>query len=142
MRRVIVGVDGSDGSRAALRWAAAEARQWDVPLVAVWAWEFSPLIVATEAPTEIDELSRAVATRLHETLVAELGEGGADGVEPLIVEDAPVQAILDAATPDDLIVVGSRGLGGLKGLVLGSVSRQVVHDSPCPVTVVHPPPPG
>jgi nucleotide-binding universal stress UspA family protein len=142
MRRVIVGVDGSDGSRAALRWAAAEARQWDVPLVAVWAWEFSPLIVATEAPTEIDELSRAVATRLHETLVAELGEDGADGVEPLIVEDAPVQAILDAATPDDLIVVGSRGLGGLKGLVLGSVSRQVVHDSPCPVTVVHPPPPG
>jgi nucleotide-binding universal stress UspA family protein len=142
MRRVIVGVDGSDGSRAALRWAAAEARQWGVPLVAVWAWEFSPLIVATEAPTEIDELSRAVANRLHETLVAELGEDGADRVEPLIVEDAPVPAILDAAGPDDLVVVGSRGLGGLKGLVLGSVSRQVVHDSPCPVTVVHPPAPS
>ncbi len=141
MRRVIVGVDGSDGSKAALRWAAAEAEQWDVPLVAVWAWEFSPLIVATDAPTELDELSRAVATRLRETLVAELGEDGADRVEPLIVEDAPVRAILDTATEDDLIVVGSRGLGGFKGLVLGSVSQQVMHYSPCPVTVVHPPGP-
>lgn len=141
MRRVIVGVDGSDGSKAALRWAAAEAERWDVPLVAVWAWEFSPLIVATDAPTELDELSRAVATRLRETLVAELGEDGADRVEPLIVEDAPVRAILDTATEDDLIVVGSRGLGGFKGLVLGSVSQQVMHYSPCPVTVVHPPGP-
>jgi nucleotide-binding universal stress UspA family protein len=140
MRRVIVGVDGSDGARAALRWAAAEAAQWSVPLVALWAWEFSPLIVATDAPTEIDELGRAVAARMREVLVAELGEDGADAVESIVVEDHPVRAILDTAGPDDLVVVGSRGLGGFKGLVLGSVSRQVVHEAPCPVTIVHPPP--
>jgi nucleotide-binding universal stress UspA family protein len=136
MNRVIVGVDGSDGSHAALRWAAAAADQWRVPLVAVWAWEFSPFIVATDAPTEIDELSRAVAHRLHETLVAELSEERADRVESLVVEDAPVRALLDAASGDDLLVVGSRGLGGFKGALLGSVSQQVVHYAPCPVTIV------
>ncbi len=137
MERVIVGVDGSDGSRHALRWAAAEANQWSVPLVAVWAWEFSPLIVATEAPTDIEELSKAVAQRLHTTLVDELGEEGADRVDPMVVEDAPVRALLDTATPADLIVVGSRGYGSIKGALLGSVSQQVVHYSPCPVTIVH-----
>ena len=139
MERVIVGVDGSDGSRHALRWAAAEADQWGVPLVAVWAWEFSPLIVATEAPTDIEELSKAVAQRLHTTLVEELGEEGADRVDPMVVEDAPVRALLDTATAADLIVVGSRGYGSIKGALLGSVSQQVVHYSPCPVTIVHPP---
>lgn len=139
MDRVIVGVDGSEGSRAALRWAAEEAACWGVPLVAVWAWEFSPLIVATDAPTGIGALSEKVAARLREVLVAELGEDRADRVETLVVEDAPVRALLDAARPGDLLVVGSRGLGGFKGLVLGSVSQQVVHHAPCPVTVVHPP---
>ena len=137
MERVIVGVDGSDGSRHALRWAAAEANQWGVPLVAVWAWEVSPLIVATEAPPDIEELSKAVAQRLHTTLVEELGEEGADRVDPMVVEDAPVRALLDTATPADLIVVGSRGYGSIKGALLGSVSRQVVHYSPCPITIVH-----
>ena len=139
MDRVIVGVDGSPGSRAALRWAGDAADAWEAPLVAVWAWEFSPLIVATEAPTEIEELSRAVAHKLHETLVGELGEDRADRVQTMVVEDAPVRALLDVAGPDDLLVVGSRGMGGIKGALLGSVSQQVVHYSPCPVTIVHAP---
>jgi nucleotide-binding universal stress UspA family protein len=139
MKRVIVGVDGSDGSRAALRWAASEAARWGAPLVAVWAWEFSPLIVATNAPTEIEELSQAVAQRLRETLVEELGEDAADRVEAHVVEGPPVRALLDQASADDLIVVGSRGYGGLKGALLGSVSQQVVHYAPCPVTVVRAP---
>jgi len=142
MERVIVGVDGSEGARAALRWAAEEARCWSVPLVAVWAWEFTPLIVATDVPTELHELSERVATRLREVLVAELGEDAADRVEPLVVEDTPARALLDVAGPRDLLVVGSRGLGGFKGLVLGSVSQQVVHHAPCPVVVVHPPRPA
>jgi nucleotide-binding universal stress UspA family protein len=139
VERVIVGVDGSEGARAALRWAAEEAERWGVPLVAVWAWEFSPLIIATDVPTGIGALSETVASRLREVLVAELGEDRADRVEALVVEDTPVRALLDTARPGDLLVVGSRGLGGFKGLVLGSVSQQVVHHAPCPVTVVHPP---
>lgn len=143
MDKVVVGVDGSDGSRAALRWAGAEADQWQVPLVAVWAWEFSPLIVATDAPVKIQELRSAVQQQLHEVLVEELGEERAASVEARPVEDAPVRALLEASDDHDLIVVGSRGYGGIKGALLGSVSQQVVHHAACPVTVVRPgPEPG
>lgn len=136
MQHVVVGVDGSDGSRAALRWSAAEATQWGVPLVAVWAWEFSPLIVVTDAPIEIEALRASVQARLQETLVGELGEDRAAHVEARAVEDAPARALIEAAGEDDLIVVGSRGHGGIKGALLGSVSQQVVQHAACPVTVV------
>lgn len=135
-KRVIVGVDGSDGSRAALRWAAAEARQWGVPLVAIRGWEFSPLIVATSAPIDVKELEANVRAQLHDVVVEELGDEPGIDVEERAVEDSPVRSLLDAANPDDHIVVGSRGYGGFKGALLGSVSQQVVHYAPCPVTVV------
>jgi nucleotide-binding universal stress UspA family protein len=140
MRRVVVGVDGSEGARAALQWAVAEADQWGVPLVAVWAWEFSPLIVATDAPVKLQELGAAVEEQLREVLEEELGETRAAAVEMRPVEDAPVRALIDAAEPGDLLVVGSRGYGGIKGALLGSVSRQVVQHAGCPVTVVRPAP--
>ncbi len=94
MKRVIVGVDSSAGARAALRWAHREATRWEVPLVAVEAWEFSPLIVATDAPTQIDELTEAVTHRLHRVLEEELGADVAASVEARVIEDAPVRALL------------------------------------------------
>lgn len=135
MDRVIVGIDGSAGSRAALRFAAHEAEVWGAPLVAVEAWEFSPLIVASDSPSRVEELSRGVAEKLHAVLVDELGDG-ADAVEEVIVEDAPVRALLDTATENDLVVIGSRGRGGFKGVLLGSVGQQIVHYASCPVVVV------
>jgi nucleotide-binding universal stress UspA family protein len=123
-----------------LRWAAAEAAQWNVPLVAVWAWEFSPLIVATDAPVKLAELERAVRDQLQEVVTEELGSDPGIEIELRPVQDAPVRAIIEAAEEDDLIVVGSRGYGGVKGALLGSVSQQVVHYAACPVTVVRPTP--
>lgn len=136
MDRVIVGIDGSPGSRAALRFAAQEAERWGVPLVAVQAWELSPLLVAAGPVPETEEMSKEVARQLDEVLVEELGADRADTVETMVVEDPAVRALLDVVTPEDLIVIGSRGLGGFKGMVLGSVSQQVVRYAACPVTIV------
>jgi nucleotide-binding universal stress UspA family protein len=105
-------------------------------LVAVRGWEFSPLIVATSAPVDIDELASSVRDQLHEVVAEELGDDPGVQIEERAVEDSPVRALLDAATDDDHLVVGSRGYGGFKGALLGSVSQQVVHYASCPVTVV------
>lgn len=139
MDRVIVGIDGSDGSTAALRFAAAEARQWGVPLVAVRAWEYPRVIAPTSSMPDAEEMSKAIAGELTSTLEEVLGVEVADTVEAMVINDPPVRAILDTANPTDIIVVGSRGLGGFHGLVLGSVSQQVAHFSACPVVIVHPP---
>jgi nucleotide-binding universal stress UspA family protein len=60
-------------------------------------------------------------------------------VTELVVEKAPVPALLDEASTDDLLVVGSRGRGGFSGLLLGSVSQQVAQHATCPVVIVRPP---
>ncbi len=137
--KVVVGVDGSDGSRKALRWAAAEAvaRGDDLELVHVWEapQAYAPLGLGAYPldPEPIQEVARG----LLEGLVAEAREL-APGVEAQgeLVEGPPAQALLDHARTADLLVVGSRGLGGFKSLLLGSVSQQVVHHAPCPVVIV------
>ena len=137
--KVVVGVDGSDGSRKALRWAAAEAaaRGDDLELVHVWEapQAYAPLGLGAYPldPEPIQEVARG----LLEGLVADAREL-APGVEVQgeLVEGPPAQALLDHARTADLLVVGSRGLGGFKSLLLGSVSQQVVHHAPCPVVIV------
>lgn len=138
VRRIVVGVDGSSGSRAALEWARDEAVQWDAQVVAVQAWEFTPLIVATDAPIDLQELRRATEESL-DNMVREVFGDEADRVEQRVVEELPAQAVLDAAADCDLVVVGSRGLGGVRSLLLGSVSQKVLHHAHCPVVVVRPP---
>jgi nucleotide-binding universal stress UspA family protein len=80
MSKVVVGVDGSAASRAAVRWAAEQARLRDSQLVAVEAWEFSPLIFAADVPVALDELRSSVANHLHAVVVEEGGEVVAGGV--------------------------------------------------------------
>lgn len=135
MTKLVVGIDGSDGSRAALRWAAAEARLRGVPLVAVEAWEFSPLIFAADVPMALDDLRASVVDHLHALVADEVGDGGPEVTE-LVVEQAPVPALLGQCAPDDLLVVGSRGRGGFAGLLLGSVSHQLASHAPCPVVII------
>lgn len=139
MDKVVVGIDGSAGSRAALAWAVAEARQWEVPLIAVEAWEFSPLLFTADVPVQLDDLRDTVQAHLHDTIADEVGEAPGIEVHATVVEDAPVPALLSQVGPESLLVVGSRGRGGFVGLVLGSVSQQVVQHAPCPVVVVRAP---
>lgn len=137
MFKIVVGVDGSDASRAAVRWAADQARLLGVGLHAVEAWEFSPLIFAADVPVALDELRGSVTEHLHSVVADEVGEGV--DVTELVVEQAPVPALLGQCGPDDMLVVGSRGRGGFAGLLLGSVSQQLAQHSTCPVVIVRPP---
>jgi nucleotide-binding universal stress UspA family protein len=137
MTRVVVGVDGSEASRAAVRWAAAEAKLRNAELVAVEAWEFSPLIFAADVPVALDELRTSVEEHLHSVVDDEVPEG--TDVTEVVVEKAPVPALLDECGSGDILVVGSRGRGGFSGLLLGSVSQQVAQHGVCPVVIIHPP---
>lgn len=137
VQRIVVGMDGSEGSLAALRWAATEAERWDASVLAVQAWEFTPLIVATEAPIDLAQIRLDTEEYLDRQVSEVVADSGVT-VEQQVVEELPARAILDAAEEAgaDLIVVGTRGRGGLKGLLLGSVSQKVLTHATCPVVVV------
>jgi nucleotide-binding universal stress UspA family protein len=143
---IIVGVDDSEQSREALRWAIEEGRVHGSAVVALHAWrppvippmmDVGPMApVMPEDVTSMVATAREVAQELVERVVRE--EGGDDpgvDVRAVAVEDDPANALLEAAGGADLIVVGSRGRGGFKGLLLGSVSHQVAQHAPCPVVI-------
>lgn len=137
--RVIVGVDGSEPSRVALAWAFATAERIGAELVVLHAWQFSPISALTGGLIDVDEY-KAAARRLVDDLATDvLGADAAARVTKRVVEAPPVSALIEEAGPDDLLVLGSRGAGGFRGLLLGSVSNQVAHHAPCPVVVVPPP---
>jgi nucleotide-binding universal stress UspA family protein len=136
MERIVVGVDGSVPSRNALRWAAREAKQNGATLQVVMTWEdLGPDMWIPHAPLGTDPL--AVTRRALAGLVrAALGDHPAVAVEETAVEGNPARVLIEAAHNADLLVVGSRGHGGVMGTLLGSVSLQCVTHAPCPVVVV------
>ena len=136
---VVLGYDGSEHSRSALRFAAAEAARRGVPLDVVLAWEVTALSPAgpdgrfLPSQTEWQEAGERVLARAR----AELGTAPAQPELRLRqVGQPPAAALLTAADGAELLVVGARGLGGFLGLLLGSVSDQVAGHAPCPVAVV------
>ena len=144
MNEIVVGVDGSEESRAALVWAVEEGRLRRAPVLAIHAWEV-PMVPAptglvppsVEVVGDLTEL-REDAASLVETMVREIAGDAADvEIRPLTVEDKPVRALLDAAERNDaqMIVVGSRGHGGFVSLLIGSTSDQVARHATCPVVI-------
>jgi nucleotide-binding universal stress UspA family protein len=134
---VVVGVDGSEPSSAALAWAAEEAHFRGATLKVVHAWQVPSLAFLGPAPA-VDETPwvEEAQAMLDEQVRKVLGETPAIDVVSELWEGPSAQAIIDAATDADVLVVGSRGRGGFKGLLLGSVSSQVVHHARRPVVVV------
>jgi nucleotide-binding universal stress UspA family protein len=130
---VVAGVDGSEGALRALRWAAEEARLRGARLRAVWVWSYLDQTGEAFDPSYGEDDAR----RLLDEAVAAAGvdAGGLD-VERRTVCDLPARGLLGAAGDADLLVVGARGMGGFRGLLLGSVSQQVAHHAPCPVVIV------
>jgi len=135
-RRIVVGVDGSEHSITALEWAAAQAQLTGMALE----------IVAAFGPG-YQFLSRSEADQCMEDDIADAvvrAEKLAPGVDitSTTYEGPPETVLMREAAGAELLVVGSRGLGGFKGLLLGSVSRKCAHCAGCPVVVVNQHRPG
>lgn len=135
--RVVVGVDGSGASRRAISFAADEASRRGIPLVAVYAW-MPPLTPGLEYlwSEELVDSQRSAAEEAIAIGVAGLASQHPDlQVERKIVQSPPVSALLGEASGAELLVVGSRGRGGISRLLLGSVSHGVLQALPCPTIV-------
>ena len=130
---VVAGIDGSESSRRALAWAAEEARLRGARLRVVHAWSYLDQAGGAFDPTYSEDDARQL---LDEAVTAAGIETGGLDIERKTVNDLPARGLLDAAGDADLLVVGARGMGGFRGLLLGSVSQQVAQHAPCPVVIV------
>jgi len=137
---IVVGVDGSTGSRKALQWAAAEAAEHGADLTVLNVWEHTLLPPAGSVSVSehyVPEPSQATAAELLQVIKEELGEDPPVLVRPTVKQGRPAKVLIDESANADLLVVGKRGHGGFAGLVLGSVSQHVAAYGKCPVAVVH-----
>jgi nucleotide-binding universal stress UspA family protein len=136
---IVVGVDGSPGSRKALTWAAAEAADHRADLVVLNVWEHTLMPPAGSVSVSehyVPEPSQATADELLQVIKEELGEDPPVLVRPHVKQGRPAKVRIEESTNADLLVVGKRGHGGFAGLVLGSVSQHVAAYAKCPVAVV------
>ncbi|MDJ0324854.1 universal stress protein [Cryobacterium sp. PH31-AA6] len=131
---VVVGVDGSPESISALRWAIEEARLRHGRVRLITSWSYPPRTTQLDGEF-IDERSERGAERIQAIALDAVPSEGVE-VSGRLVQGPPASVLLDAATGADLLVVGSRGLGGFSGLLLGSVSSQLVHHAACPVLII------
>ena len=135
--RIVVGVDGSASSKAALQWAVAQSRLTGQPIEAVMSWDY-PVNYTVAALGSFEWAGNA--TLALENAVNEVVKGDDSvHVRQRVEQGHAARVLLDAARDAGLVVVGSRGHGGFTGLLLGSVSQHVVTHAQCPVVVVHAP---
>lgn len=135
---IVVGIDGSAGSRAALRFAAEEAelRRAVLTVVSVWHVPAGVYLQPTYVELDLDVLQQAAREVAEQEIADVMGAERAKGVELLMRQGNPAQALLEASHEAEMLVVGSRGHGGFAGLLLGSVSQQCAAHASCPVVVV------
>jgi nucleotide-binding universal stress UspA family protein len=135
MNELIVGVDGSDPSRSALRWAAAVAAAVPVELRVVEVWSGGDPYTAEETDERIRrELAQYTASALQ-------GFTPQPQIDFEALRGSPAQMLLDRTTAESGLILGSRGRGGFLGLLLGSVSRACIEYAPCPVMIIKQPDP-
>lgn len=140
MRRVVAGVDFSEGSLVALRWAAAVARINGAPLQLVSTWEhpwwtFMPAPLSMTPVPPADDMRSVLEEQINELIETE-GLADVATVAPVVQEGGAATVLVELAGPDDLLVVGSRGHGAARDTLLGSVSTRCTATANCPVAVV------
>lgn len=138
MERIVVGVDGSEGSAAALRWAVDEASIRGAVVEAVSAFHVPYVGAASVMPLMLDpkEFEDAASTVLRKVVEEVDASSLAEPIVELVVEGPASTVLVEAGRRASMLVVGARGHGGLSGMLLGSVSRQVTEHATVPVVVV------
>jgi nucleotide-binding universal stress UspA family protein len=138
-KTVVVGIDGSANSHKALTWAAAEAADHGAELIVVNVWEHT-LLPPAGSPSVSERYVPFPSQRTAEDLVKEIEEVLGDDpsvlAQPRVRQGNPAKVLIEQSEDADLLVVGTRGHGGFRGLVLGSVSQHVAGYAKCPVIVV------
>ena len=135
--RIAVGVDGSPQSDAAIAWALDEAAARKSEVVLVQAWSFSYPGPVVESGAAHDAAAKEASRILDAAVAAASSRRPEVPVSGRLVEDSASHALLDQAESADLLVVGSRGRGGLRSMLFGSVASAVTEHASCPTVVVH-----
>jgi nucleotide-binding universal stress UspA family protein len=138
-KTIVVGVDGSPPSRTALTWAADVAADHGAELVVLTVWErtlLPPMGSGGVPRSPLPDPRQRATEDLLTVIKDELGEDPPVPVQPRVKEGHAAQVLIEQSADADLLVVGTRGRGGFKGLVLGSVSQHVAAYAKCPVAVV------
>ncbi len=133
--RIVVGVDGFESSKAALRWAIHQAKLTGAVVEAVTAWQVpagTGLVPIADMPDYQDDARTVLAEAITEICTTDPEVE----VRPHVVAGRAGQVLVDAAEGADLLVVGCRGHGGLAEALLGSVGQFCVHHAPCPVVIM------
>lgn len=141
VERIVVGTDGSPAADAAMDWADNEARLWDAELTVAHAcyYPYHAGHVTTGGGAALMEVDAMM-------LLSKAGHrldtrrGGGNEVRTILLPGPPATALVETAADSDLLVVGTRGRGGLKAALLGSTSNQAIHHARCPIAVIHTPP--
>ena len=131
--RIVVGVDGSEHSKAALKWALAEAQQHSGMVTAVLAWQLP--FISFPGAFDRDELEQAYKKFLIDTVSA-IAPTPAVPLETLVAEGDPTESMVEASKGANLLVMGIRGRSRFAGLLLGAVSQAVAANAHCPVVLV------
>jgi nucleotide-binding universal stress UspA family protein len=137
-KKIVVGVDGSEGSRLALHWAIDEAKIRGSAIEIVHTWDFTPPLdpvggVVFVPDKDFQESAQLVVDNLLKS-VSDLASSIA--ITTHVERGSASQILLNHAKTAELLVVGRRGRGGFIGLLMGSTATQVSHHAPCPVVIV------
>lgn len=136
MGRIVVGIDGSAHSLAALRWACDEARLRHDSLELVAAWSI-PSVALDIASEDVVGALQGAAEEAIQSARNEVDRWAPDlEVKSEVCQGQPARILVERARSADLLVLGSRGLGDFKALLLGSVSQECSHHSPVPLVIV------
>lgn len=136
--RIVVGIDGSDNAKQALRWAAKQAGYTGASLDVVAAWEYPVTYGWVAVPNEDWDLAGYAKKAADEAVADVFGGDVPASVSTRVIQGHAAEVLVEASKGAELLVVGSRGYGGFADALLGSVSTYCVHHAHGPVTVVRP----